>query len=160
LISLTPTERPQHRTLAWIPVVLWMALISWLSSDGFSGSWSEGLLRFWVRFWNLPVSPQVVQIANLMLRKTAHFAEFFVLGVLLSRAIWQYAPKSEGQAIGRVLLAGALYAMADEFRQAFTTSRGSSLLDAGLDFTGVMASQLWMSTRRGRLWRFRSPSEP
>jgi VanZ family protein len=137
-----------------------MVLISWLSSDGFSGSWSEGLLQFWLKFWNIPVAPTGLHTFNLILRKIAHFTEFFVLGVLLSRAIWQYAPKSEWQAIGRVLLAGALYAMADEWRQTLTTTRGSSPLDAVLDFTGVMASQLWLSINRVRLRRILRRSEP
>ncbi len=148
---MEPAGLPQHRdqrVTAWIPPLLWMLMISWLSSEGFSGSWSGGLLAFWVRYWNLPVTLDAVQMANLILRKGAHFAEFFVLGVLLSRAIWQHTPKSEKQGIGWVLLAGGLYALGDECRQAFTSSRGASPVDVLVDLAGVAASQLWWSRTR------------
>src|SRR5713226_17191 len=90
---------------AWLPAALWMGLISYLSTDYFSGSWSGALLMFWVSFFHLPADPQSLQLAHVVLRKGAHVTEFFVLGLLLYRALPQDRyNKTIWEVCGKVLL--------------------------------------------------------
>ena len=134
----------------WLPAALWMAVIGCLSSDSFSGSWSEALLRSGAAWLHISVTEHGLQLANLILRKTAHFLEFFVLGVLLHRAV---APKTTVTlALCWVILTGGAYALMTESFQALTVTRGPSLLDATVDISGVLGSQ-WLIGRtacRGR----------
>jgi len=133
--------------MAWFPVFAWMGLMSYLSTDHFSGSWSEGLLGFWVTFLHLPVGAHGVQLANLVLRKSAHFFEFFVLSILLYRAL---SPERQaGEPVARrvlvqVLLLGFAWAVLDELHQAFTRTRGASFVDVGVDFAGIFAG-VWIT---------------
>ena len=130
---------------AWAPVFAWMVLMSYLSTDPFSGTWSEGLLGFWVTFLHLPGGAHDVQLANMVLRKSAHCFEFFVLGILLYRALSterQAGEPVDRRVLVRVLLLGFSFAVLDELHQAFTSTRGASLIDVGWDFAGVLGSQL------------------
>jgi len=133
----------KRNLVAWLPVVLWAGLISYLGTDSYSGSWSLDLLRALVALLHLPLSDSALQLANLILRKSAHFAEFFVLGLLVYHAVSQYPHKTSWHTLGWVLLAGASIAGINELQQAFTGSREPSLFDATLDFAGALSSQVW-----------------
>ena len=92
----------------WLPVVLWAGLIFALSSIPDLGTGLGG--------WDLA------------LRKTAHAAEFAVLGFLLLRAIGRELP---------ALALGIAYAASDELHQAYVPGRLGSVWDFLLDSVGV-----------------------
>lgn len=110
------------RINAWLPVVLWAALIFALSSIPNLGTG----LGTW----------------DLVLRKLAHAVEFGVLGALLFRAL-----KREPLAI----LLGSAYAMTDEVHQTLVSGRQGSPLDWLIDTIGVIAGVLlcsrWLASR-------------
>jgi VanZ like family len=93
---------------AWLPVVLWAALIFTLSSIPDLGTG----LGDW----------------DLALRKIAHGAEYAVLGFLLVRAL--------GHEVG-ALAAGIAYAISDEVHQSFVPGRQAAVLDVLVDTAGV-----------------------
>jgi VanZ family protein len=107
------------RLTAWLPVVVWAAVIFTLSSipslDSGLGTWDT------------------------VLRKLAHLAEYAVLGALLYRAL-----RREPAAIAL----GSLYAVTDEVHQAFVSGRQGSPLDWLIDTVGVVAGALLLSRRR------------
>ena len=109
----------------WLPVVVWAALIFGLSSIP---SLNSGLGTW-----------------DTVLRKFAHAAEYGVLAALLWRAL-----RNELAA----LVVAVAYAAGDEFHQSFVPSRGSSLRDVFLDFTGAVFFQLviaiWLRRRADR----------
>jgi VanZ family protein len=109
----------------WLPVVLWASLIFALSSIPDLGT---GLGEW-----------------DLVLRKTAHAAEFAVLGLLLARALGRELP---------TLLLGIAYAVTDEVHQAFVPGRQGSVWDVLLDSIGVALGILLL--RRVRPYTFRS----
>ena len=109
----------------WLPVVLWAGLIFTLSSIPDLGTGLGG--------WDL------------VLRKTAHAAEFAVLGLLLARAIGHELP---------ALILGIAYAVTDELHQAFVPGRLGSVWDLLLDSVGVALGVLLM--RRLRTYNFGS----
>ena len=72
------------------------------------------------------------EINSVPLRKFAHFAEFSVLGFLLSEVF-----KGMEFRFGKSFLYGAAAAMTDEAIQVFS-KRGNSMLDVLLDCAGVL----------------------
>ena len=109
----------------WLPVVLWAGLIFALSSIPDLGTGLGG--------WDL------------VLRKTAHAAEFAVLGLLLARALGRELP---------ALLLGIAYAVTDEVHQSLVPGRLGSVWDVLLDSVGVALGVLLL--RRLRNYNFRS----
>ena len=94
---------------AWLPVVLWAALIYGLSSIPDLGTGLGG--------WDL------------LLRKLAHIAEYAVLGFLLLRAV-----EREGTAV----VLGIAYAVTDEIHQGFVEGRHGAWYDVAVDAAGVL----------------------
>jgi VanZ family protein len=116
----------RHRALVlWLPVVAWAALIFAFSSVPDLGTGLGG--------WDL------------VLRKTAHAAEFAVLGLLLARALGRELP---------ALVLGIAYAVTDEVHQALVPGRLGSVWDVLLDSVGVAVGILLL--RRVRNYNFRS----
>lgn len=86
------------------------------------------------------------------IRKCGHFCEYFILGLLLFRAIrgpnqgWQWR-----WAFLAILFA-AFYASSDEIHQILVPSRGASAWDALLDTCGATVAQLalWILNQGSR----------
>jgi VanZ family protein len=102
---------PASRALsAWLPVVLWAAVIFALSSIP---SLSTGLGGW-----------------DTVLRKLAHGTEYAILGALLLRALGRELT---------AFAAGVAYAITDEIHQHFVTGRQGSPVDVTIDAVGVLA---------------------
>jgi VanZ family protein len=121
----------------WWPAVLWACLIFILSTDSFSAQHTAWVLEPALR-WLFP-SLTVPRIAfiHLLIRKTAHFTEYFVFCLLLFRAV-------RGQRRGwhwswglTALVIAASYSCLDEIHQAFVASRTASPYDSLLDSMGA-----------------------
>lgn len=127
--------------LALSLTALWLAFIyarsaqTAESSDGESAAWLELLLKLFP--W----------MTMRLVRKLAHFTEFFILGALLYLD-WRLLDR------GSALLplgAGLLFAGADEYLQTFIPGRSGELRDVLLDFCGVAAGVLLaLALRRGK----------
>ena len=92
----------------------------------------------------LPESPdQPVQeeVESHLIRKLAHFAEFTVLGMLLS---WLAALLKRKWWLP--ILVGTVVACIDETIQMFVPGRGPGLLDVGIDSCGVLMGMLLLNT--------------
>ena len=121
----------------WLPVVLWAGLVSLFSTDNFSSDKTSPLLLA-IFQWLLPrASPERLQSLHFVIRKLGHFAEFFVLAMLLYRALrrgqgsrWQW--RVAAWTLSLVLF----YSVADEVHQMFVPSRSSTWADSLLDFFG------------------------
>lgn len=132
----------------WAVVVAWMALISYLSTDAFSAAnthrYMDPVLRWLFPTW----SNAELRVAHTVIRKSAHFTEFFVLGVLV---VWAQRAGRQTPWRGRwalyALLLVIAYASLDEFHQAFTTSRTPSFADTGIDVIGGTVGQVLLYLR-------------
>ena len=76
------------------------------------------------------------QTADLLIRKTAHFLEFFILGGLL----WTDARLLCMEAFFLPIGVGALTAITDEVIQTFVPGRAGRFLDVVIDTCGVIAA--------------------
>jgi VanZ family protein len=92
-----------------------------------------------------PDLPHIQKVwLEMLLRKLAHFAEYVVLGALLTRAAGLKGLR--GVALGAVL--GALYAASDEWHQTFVPGRKGNLWDVLLDSTAALVgAYLWLRLR-------------
>jgi VanZ family protein len=107
------------RISAWLPVVLWAALIFALSSIPHLGTG----LGVW----------------DTILRKGAHVVEYAIFGALLLRALRRETP---------AFLLGVAYAITDEFHQRFVAGRHASPVDVAIDSTGVLIGVLVLQRAR------------
>jgi len=136
-----------NRLITWAEVVVWIGLIFVLSGESFGASQTWIALKYWADFLKLPVSPETLLLVNLVIRKAAHFGEFFVLGLLLSRALLGNLGEFHFKVAWWVVGGGLLCAFGDEAHQIFVASRTPSLWDSLIDFSGVLASQLCLFLR-------------
>ena len=140
---------------AWAPVVGWVALIAWLSGDGFSDEQTAVWLAGAPFVSSLGLSPAHIDTANLILRKTAHFVEYAILAMLAYRALGTSAtPRSRGaRLLGAVLIAVGC-ATLDELHQSVTLTRTGRPRDVLIDglgaFAGALAGGWYLFRRRPR----------
>lgn len=81
-----------------------------------------------------------LDLLHLIVRKLAHFTEFFILGF-----IWFFIYKNYfklNKTFILTLIHGAITALLDEGIQLFIDGRGASLFDSTIDFTGVFTITL------------------
>ncbi|WP_005032836.1 VanZ family protein [Holophaga foetida] len=121
----------------WAPALAWAGLICAASSAGFSSGHTGSLL--YPIFKNLfPHHSQATwELVHLLVRKLSHWAEYFILAVLLYRGFRKEDPAlwNRRWAIGALALVAAL-ALGDEFHQTFVSERSGSFWDSLLDIFG------------------------
>jgi VanZ family protein len=90
--------------------------------------------------WLFPeMSEEKVELIHFLVRKTAHFVEYAVLGCLAWRAVHfdpAFGAFSPGRQLRLALLFCMLYASSDEFHQSFVPSRQAAIRDVLLDTCG------------------------
>jgi len=127
----------------WGTVAAWMLLISTLSTDPFSATNTNRYIDPVLRFLFPGISVAGLITAHTVIRKTAHFSEFFVFGLLLFWALRRgRGPRWRLAWMLQALVFAAGYALVDEFHQFFVASRTSSLADSGIDLSGALVSQI------------------
>lgn len=127
---------------AWWPALLWAVVIFFLSTDTFSASNTSRFIEPILR-WFLPsASEDFIDQLHFLIRKCAHFTEYFVFYLLLYRGIraerkgWHWS-----WAFGAWFIAAA-YSALDEIHQSFVASRTASAWDSLLDSTGALVALL------------------
>jgi VanZ family protein len=139
---------------SWWPPLLWAGLIFSLSTDSFSSD-RTGATLYPIFHWLMPsLTAAQFEPIHFLIRKSAHFTEYFVFCVLLFRGVrsnrtgwrWTWALAALSIAAG--------YSALDEIHQAFVASRTASPWDSLLDSVGAFVATLALF-----LWfRFRKPS--
>jgi VanZ family protein len=146
----TPPPRALALLWAWWPAILWAGVIFTMSTDTFSAQHTANFFES-IFHWLFPgLTADQLEIINHIVRKCAHFTEYFVFFLVLYRAVragragWRWT-----WAIIAWLIA-ALYSASDEFHQIFVPSRGPSPYDSLLDSTGALVALLvlWLWFRR------------
>ena len=147
------------RLMPWLPALLWAAVIFTLSTDAFSAANTGSILEPILR-WLIPsISQARVEAIHFLIRKSAHFTEYFIFFLLLYRGIragrsgWHWS-----WAFGACFIAAA-YSCLDEIHQSFVASRTASPWDSLLDTTGALAALLALFLFY-RLFRRATPGTP
>jgi VanZ family protein len=126
------------RMRAWWPAVVWAAIMFVASTDAFSAQNTGRILAPILRWFYAGITQEQLDLANYIVRKGSHLAEYFVLYVLVYRGLSNRRARWRlSWALGAWLTA-AVYAALDEFHQSFVASRTSSPWDSLLDSSGAL----------------------
>lgn len=149
-------KRPVRYSLLLLALV-WMTLIFGFSaqsateSGGLSAIITEPLTKLIVRISEaMSASEEAVLYAKVdnIVRSFAHFSEYTVLGMLLTAVLRAFGIKN-----GFVpWLVGAVYAVTDEWHQAYSPGRSSDPMDVLIDAAGVLCGVVIYHVVR-KIWR-------
>ncbi len=142
----------------YLPLVLWLAFISFASSNSFSAGNTSRIIGPLV-LWLFPnTSPETLLVIHMITRKVAHFTEYALLGMLAARAFrGSPRPGLQGRWFVAALGLVVVYSLLDEYHQAFVPSRTASVYDSLIDTIGGLTA-LIVIWRRG--WFGRASKSP
>jgi VanZ family protein len=129
----------------WLPVCLWAGLIFFFSTDHFSFE-NTGQIFGFIFSWLLPEMPseEIAPVHGAM-RKLGHWSEYFVLAVLVLRALRNETGKKWALRHAALTLVFIfVYALSDELHQSFVPSRTASFGDVMIDVLGGIGGIFWM----------------
>lgn len=130
--------------LAWWPALLWAAVIFAMSTDTFSSEHTGSILER-ILSWIYPaITTGEFEIIHHLIRKSAHFTEYFVFGLLLFRGLRRGRPGWRWSWGLLALFIAAVYSALDEIHQAFVASRTASPYDSLLDSIGALAGIIFL----------------
>ena len=123
------------KVIAWLLFVSWLILIFYFSNQpgSISSDLSNNVLKTILN--NLAISNFTVLAG--ILRKLAHFSEYFILSFLTLNLVKQYKVVSPYDFV-LVMFFCFFYASSDEFHQLFIENRTASFLDVLLDYSGSL----------------------
>ncbi len=126
---------------AWLPVVLWMGLMFFGSTDLMSSEHTSRFLTPFLHWLKPDISAATVAEVHLFVRKAAHVTEYAILTGLLFRALRWSIDGFWGRA-AVAMLPALIFAPVDEFHQSFVPSRTSSPIDVLIDYSGAVVGIL------------------
>lgn len=123
----------------WVPVVALLGLMYYFSTDVFSAENTRSVIDK-IFLWVFPhASHHALAVLNYVVRKSAHFIEYAVLGASLFRAYRADDPlRWRLKWAFFAFLTAVGWALLDEFHQTLTRSRGGSIWDSLLDSSGAL----------------------
>jgi VanZ family protein len=126
----------------WWPALAWAVVISIFSTHLFTSD-NTGSIIIPILHWLFPrASPATLFTMHHFIRKSGHFTEYFILSLLILRAIraGRHGVHLTWAFIAIALVAG--YASLDEFHQRFVPGRTPAVADVVLDTIGGASAQI------------------
>jgi len=128
-------------------LIFWMILIFSFSNQNvttslsFSDRVASSMIDTVIKITGKEVSKEqkakLVKETRVMIRKTAHFTEYFILGILVYYIFNIY---SVSKPVIYAILFCFLYACSDELHQLFSDGRTAKVLDVLIDTSGSLLS--------------------
>ena len=142
-------------------VLAWMIVIFIFSTDYFSSARTTPIIAPLLSSLFPSVTEAHIENIGLVLRKLGHWGEYFILAVLLMRALRAEFPGSSAkrEIIWSVVFA-VIYAVSDELHQSFVPSRSASAVDVSIDSIGAICGTLFSYRRNRRNAWFRMATPP
>lgn len=125
----------KNKLLKWLPVLLWMIVIFGFSCQ--NGNQSGHNNRFVIdllKHLGVNLDNTLGVNSNFYVRKAAHMTEYFILFILVYRAINEKFTIIKGLIFSLIFV--FLYACTDEFHQSFIPERTASFRDVMIDTCG------------------------
>ena len=131
------------KMISWGLLISWMCFIFFMSHQpgNISSNQSELVLKIF-RFIGIELNNYFGELATFIVRKAAHFSEYFIL-FLFSYNVFRYYVKDKKYSIYLILFV-VLYAISDEFHQYFIPGRGPAFRDVLIDTSGGIFAYIIM----------------
>lgn len=131
---MVPRARLQRE--CWVPVLLWLGVIYFFSTDTFRSSATQGIIApLLMSIFGLTASEAAVWHGAI--RKAGHVSEYALLAVLVCRAIeCEFSSRPRSLMLSWVFI--VFVAALDEFHQGLTQFRSGSPVDVAYDAFGGM----------------------
>ncbi|AFM02094.1 putative integral membrane protein [Desulfitobacterium dehalogenans ATCC 51507] len=127
--------------VSWAAVLFWMGLIFYLSAQVASQSdeLSQGIAErlFGVIAKIIPGVNGDFLLSNFVVRKSAHFLSYLMLGLLTTNALRRSGVKGVRHLVIAIGIC-VLYAISDEVHQLFVPGRSGQIKDVLLDSGGAI----------------------
>lgn len=123
------------RKVAWALWIIWMiAIFSFSQLPGNESEKQSDLVIYIFNVLGLDLNSRLGELSTFVVRKIAHFTEYFILYLLSYNVIKTYI--SKGRAKMFSILFVFAYACTDEIHQIFVPGRGPAFRDVMVDTTG------------------------
>lgn len=145
------TRSTRERLWRYVPLIIWMALISFVSTNDFSAVNTSRVVRP-LLLWLFPnITEESISLTHFLVRKAAHITEYAILGWLAARAfIGSSRELLRRKWFLAALVLVVLHALLDEYHQSFVPTRTGSLYDSGIDVAGGLIGLIGFSYLRRR----------
>ena len=120
------------------PPIAWMGVMFVFSSHLGSMDNTRSLLNPLIQLLVPGISPEGLEVFQLVIRKSAHLFEYAVLSALWYLALNTGEKKNTAFPVRTALLIAIFYACLDELHQGFVASRTGSVTDVGIDAIGAV----------------------
>ena len=129
-------------TILWICLIFSFSLQSGEESSELSSGFGAWLMEHILSIFSIEnMLPEQIDMFHLILRKCAHFTEFFVLGVLM------YLTVAQSVAVRKCIIAFMLCMLVgamDETLQLFVDGRAGRVIDVLIDSSGSLVGIIIM----------------
>jgi hypothetical protein len=122
---------------AWGPVIVWLGIMFFGSTDMMSGEHTSRFLIPFLRWLKPDISWATILEIHLLVRKAAHVTEYAILTGLIFRALRDLVRRFWWRA-ALAFLPAFVFAAVDEYHQSFVPSRTSSVRDVLIDYAGAI----------------------
>ena len=125
-------------------IILWMILIFVMSS--FNANDSANQSNIIVHFISYVFNINNLELLSFIVRKLAHFSEYFLLGLLVTIDFNVITKSTKYLTVMlSCFLTGIFTALIDESIQTFTPGRAGMVMDVWLDFSGFLFAFSFMT---------------
>lgn len=133
--------RNKRLILGWVCLLLWIGLIFYMSNQpGDVSSKQSGLVLKLFQAIGIDLNNELGELATFIVRKTAHFTEYFILYMLTVNVMKYYF--NINKAILYAFVFSFFYACTDEIHQYFIPGRAMAFKDVLIDSSGALLSMI------------------
>ena len=125
-------KKQKKKLISWILLLAWMAFIFYMSQQtGQVSSGQSGKIVLLLSKIGIEISKDNISNITFIIRKSAHFTEYFILYILLFNVIKHYIHTKK--IILYSIMGVIIYAVSDELHQYFVPERSSTIKDVFID---------------------------
>ncbi len=129
--------RNRRLIIGWIALLFWMGLIFYMSNQpGDVSTKQSGLVLKLFQMIGIDLNKELGELATFVVRKAAHFTEYFILHLLAINVMKYYF--NIKKAILYAFIFSVFYACTDEIHQYFIPGRTMAFKDVLIDSSGAL----------------------
>ena len=133
--------RNRRLVLGWIALLFWIGLIFYMSNQpGDVSSKQSGLVLKLFQMLGVDLNKELGELATFIVRKIAHFTEYFILYLLTVNVMKYYLDIK--RAILYAIIFSIFYACTDEIHQYFIPGRAMAFKDVLIDSSGALVAMI------------------